>query len=89
MKQIFIITKYAAKAYDEKLHIFIAVKPVSALKRPAVNGDTVSVSGYLQNFTSVVTAANPSLAIANTIATFGSLVIPHNTRASSEQKPQR
>ncbi len=86
---MFIITKYAGNAYAEKLHTRIATRPVNALNRPAMNGDTVSVSGHVHNFISVGAAANPSLSIANTIATAGSWVMPQSTNARSEQIPQR
>ena len=80
--------RYAGKAYAEKAHIVKAEKLVEALNIPTMNGQPDSVSGCFHAFVKVGIEAIPSLAIANVIATFGSLVTYQRIMASPDNTPQ-
>ena len=80
--------RYVGKAYAEKAHIAEAKKLVEALNTPTMNGQATSVSGCFHAFVRVGIEANPSLAIAKAIATFGSSVTYQRTRASPDNTPQ-
>ena len=80
--------RYAGNAYAEKAHIAEAKKLVEALNTPTMNGQATSVSGWFHAFVKVGIAANPSLAIAKAIATFGFLVTYQRTKASPDNTPQ-
>ena len=84
----FATSRYAGNAYSEKAHKVIAKKLDDAPKMPVMKGQTTSVSGYRHAFVNVGIVANASLAMAKTIATFGSLVTYQRTNANPESAPQ-
>ena len=86
--RMFMIIRYVGKAKAEKAHVVKAKKLVAELNTPTMNGQADSVSGWFHAFLRVGIEANASLAIAKTIATFGSLVTNQRTRASADNIPQ-
>ncbi len=80
--------RYAGKAYAEKVQIAATTRLVEALKMPTKNGQATSVSGCFHAFVRVGIEANASLAIANVIATSGSLVTYQRINANAESTPQ-
>jgi hypothetical protein len=81
------VTRYAGKAYSEKVHKVATARLEAAPNTPIMKGQTDSVSGCTHNLVRVGIDAKASLAIGKMMATLGSFVNHYKIRASPDSAP--